>query len=534
MKRIGLVLAVLLVAGAMVFGGGSSQPATPTLPSTTTVTVEMFDRGSDGGRSLAHDNAWTRWIQEKVKKDIGIDVTFQPVGRWTEQDDIVNLMASGSAPDLCYSYNTGMIGTFRDLGGVMDLAPYIDKYLPDLKKLLGDDPAYPGKDFIYRDQIQQNQGSLKAGQIFSIPNMRVSLAQRALFIRKDWLDKLGIAVPTNLNQYYAALTAFRARATELPGNLTQARVVPLGINEDTRWGLADFMDDSIRTNLSDRERWINVVAERNHALPGYKEGVRLMNKWYNERLLYQDFPLMTVTDDFYNQIKSGVVGSFLQNWDLPYRTDYNINAELARNVPNASFIPIDIGLRNRQTFDKPGLRMYIPSFSKNQEAALKYLNWLSKYENYHYLQVGEAGRNHTLVNGVPRTDPRPAGDPWFMNSSNNVDITMPLNGVLMETMEQSIRVLALSYGTTPADTIVNAYNTSIKNARAPVVTQYTPQVNQYTNTLADKSKAMLAQSIRAPTAQFDSVYDAAYRDWLASGAQEVINERSTLWPANRR
>jgi len=30
-------------------------------------------------------------------------------------------------------------------------------------------------------------------------------------------------------------------------------------------------------------------------------------------------------------------------------------------------------------------------------------------------------------------------------------------------------------------------------------------------------------------ARFDSVWDAGYRDWLASGAQDVINERSTLW-----
>jgi len=44
----------------------------------------------------------------------------------------------------------------------------------------------------------------------------------------------------------------------------------------------------------------------------------------------------------------------------------------------------------------------------------------------------------------------------------------------------------------------------------------------------------MAQSIRATPAQFDSVYDAAYRDWLASGAQEVLNERGSLWPVGAK
>jgi len=525
-KRIGLVLVILMVAGAMVFGGGGSQPSGPA--ATKVVTVEMFDRGSDGGRTKAHDNAWTDWIKAKVKKDLGIDVTFQPVGRFVENTDIVNLMASQSAPDLCYTYNEGMIWNFRDQGGIFDLAPYIDRYLPDLKKLLGEDPVFPGKDFIYRNQVQEDQGALKAGQIYYISSARVALAQRNIFIRKDWLDKLGLKVPTNITEFHNALVAFRARATELPGNLTQARVVPFGQNKDARWGFADLINNSIQANLSDRDRWVNTVADRNLALPGYKEGVRLMNTWYNERLIYQDFPLMSdQTDDFGNQLKSGVVGAFCANWDFPYRVDYKINIELARNVPNASFIPIDIGLSNKSKMDKTGLHMFIPSFSKNQVAAMQYLNWLSKFENYNYLQIGEAGRNHRLVNGVPQIIA--ATGQWIQNSAQNIDITMPLNGVQLGNDELNARVLALTYDPTPAETIVDAYNISVKGARAAIVRQVTLTVNQYTNTLADKADTLLAQAVRAPTAQFDATFDAAFRDWLASGAQEVLNERASKW-----
>jgi putative aldouronate transport system substrate-binding protein len=515
MKKIGLLLLIFTAVLTTAFGSPSGDNS-----GTGTLTVEIFDRGTDGGRSLAANNAWTNWIKAKVKADLDIDVTFVPVGRWSEDTDIVNLMASLSAPDLCYTYNSGMLANFRDQGGIMDLEPYINRYLPDLKKQLGADPVFTGKDFIYRNQDS------KTKKIYSIPSYRVALAQRNIFIRKDWLDKLGIAMPTNINQFHDALVAFRDRD---PGNVGSNRVVPFGVNSDARWGLADLINNSINRNISDRDRWINDVHERYLSMPGYKEGVRRMNQWYNERLIYQDFPLMTTADDFYNQIKSGVVGAFLQNWDLPYRTDYNINVELARNVPGASFVPVDIGLANKQMMDKVGLQIFIPSFSKNPIAALRYLNWLAKPENYRFLQIGNVNVNHQLENGVPRTIARPAGDQWFQNSGNNIDYTMQMNGVEMGNQELNSRVLALSYGNTPAADIVNAYAISTKNARAPAVYQATTTVNQYAQTLVDKANALLAQSIRAPTANFDSVWDAGYRDWLNSGAQEVINERTSLY-----
>jgi len=518
MKRLALVLIISMAAFTVAFAGGQKEPT-----GTGKLIVEMFDRGSDGGRTLAYDNAWTNWIKTKVKAELGIDVTFVAVGRWTETTDIVNLMASGSAPDLCYSYSLGMIGNFRDQGGILDLAPYIDKYLPDLKKLLGEDPVFTGKDFIRRN-TETAKGM--EGKVFSIPSARVALAQRNIFIRKDWLDKLGLAVPTNLTQFHDALVAFRDRD---PGNVGRNRVVPFGQHKDARWGLADFINNSIQGNLSDRDKWINDVHEYYFSRPGYKDGVRLMNTWYNERLIYQDFPLMSdATEDFANQLKSGVVGAFCQNWDFPYRVDYKINEDLAKNVQGASFIPVDIGLSNKGMMDKTGLYMFIPSYSKNQIDALRYLNWLAKYDNYHFLQVGTEGVNHRIVNGVPQTIG--ATGQWIQNSSNNIDITMPINGVYMETMEQSVRVLALGYGNVPADTILNAYNLSVKNARAPVVRQVTTQVTQYAQTLKDKADALLAQAIRASPADFDRIWDAGYRDWLSSGAQEVINERTSLWP----
>jgi len=524
MKRIMTAFVILLMTAAVVFaGGGNQSSAAGTLTSTGKVVVEMFDRGTDGGKTLAYDNAWTTWIKDKVKKELNIDVTFQAVGRWSENTDIVNLMAARTAPDLCYTYNGDMISNFRDYGGILDLAPYIDSYLPDLKKLLGEDPVFKGKDFIKRNADQTT------GKIFSIPSARIALAMRNIFIRKDWLDKLGLAVPKNITEFYNTLIAFRDRD---PGGVGASRVIPYLQTSDVRWGLADLMDNSIQKGLSDRELWVNSVHGRNLNLPGYKEGVRLMNKWYNEKLIYQDFPLLTVAEDSHNILKSGVAGAYGGNWDHVYRTDDRINTDLVKNVPGASFIPIDIGLSNKSMMDKVGLQMFIPAYSKSQKEALQYLNWLSKFENFNYLQIGERGRNHNIVDGVPQVIA--ATGPWIQNSSLNIDITMPLNGVYLGSDDQNTRVLALSYQGVPAETIINAYNISVKDARAAIVRQVTTKVNQYSQTLTDKADALLAQAIRATPAQFDTVWEAGYKDWLASGAQEVLNERASLWPVGAK
>jgi putative aldouronate transport system substrate-binding protein len=225
-----------------------------------------------------------------------------------------------------------MIGSFRDQGGILDLAPYIDSHLPDMKRLLGMDPAIQGQDFIYRDRDPAT------GKIYSVPSYVVRLSQRNIFIRKDWLDKLGLPVPKTTQEFHDALVAFRDRD---PGNVGRNRVVPFGQDSDARWGFSQIVYAFFDPKITDREMWIKSFSDRPIYVPGYKEGMRMMNQWYNEGLIYRDFPLMRVADDYTNMLKSGVVGAFSGNWDMPWRQDYKIADELALNVPGAEFIPID-------------------------------------------------------------------------------------------------------------------------------------------------------------------------------------------------
>jgi len=523
MKKTLLIMVVLLMTSAFVFAGGGAETSSG---GPVKITVEVFDRGSDGGRTKANDNVYTQWIHDKVLKDLNIDVTFVPVGRWSETTDIVNLLASNSAPDLCITYNQEGISTFAQQGGILELTPYIDKYLPDLKKLMGKDPGISGQDFIYRDRNAVEQGKQYSIATYVID---VRAAQTSLFIRKDWLDKLGLRLPRTTKEFHDALVAFRDKD---PGGVGANNVIPYYSGADARWGFRDIIYAYFDPKITPKTEWIYNITDHPISIPGYKEGVRLVNQWYNEGLIFRDFPLINDSNQVNNTLKSGRVGACGGNWDMPFRVDSSINQDLAKNVPGAQFVAVSCiqspdGKIRKITSDKPDRRVFIPAASKNPEAALKYLNWLAKYDNFNFLQLGNAGVTYQMEDGVPRSIAAPAGSPWIMNSPQNIDLTMPMNGIELLNNEKNSRVLALQYGGTPAQLILDAIAASTTNGRAhTVLVRPEKNLGVYGQTLKDKAAAVMAQAIRAPVADFDRVWDAGYRDWLQSGGQAVIDERT--------
>jgi putative aldouronate transport system substrate-binding protein len=520
MKRFGGMLLVLLITGALaVFGCGGDKASGGGEGRPAEITVEVFDRGTDGGKSDPTNNNWTRWIQEKILKDENIRVTFVAVSRWDENTTLNNLMAANTPPDVCLSYSSELIGNYRDLGGLLDLAPYIDSHLADLKSFLGPDEALPGRDLIRRNQ------DAATGAVYSIPARRMNTAQNNIFIRKDWLDKLGLGLPETTEEYYAALAAFKEQD---PGGLGRSRVIPFTMTVDVRWTAGNILNAFIDPALAPKERWINTVIDRYFLLPGYKEGFRFLNRMYHAGLIDRDFPLYKSEETMNNLIKSGAVGSFCHNWDQIYRESTAILSDLQKNVPGAELVPVDPirsgdGVTHKVAYDAAGVNFFIPASCKNPEAAVRYINWLSRFENYNFLQIGPEGVVHDVVDGIPKI--KAAGGLWIQNSAQNIDYTIIMNGLDLGDPEKTARGLANAYPW-PAEYITAAYNTAMANARpGPVIPVTLTAAGPVQQTLVDKSVSLSSEAVTANPAGFDRVWEAGITDWLASGAQTVIDER---------
>jgi putative aldouronate transport system substrate-binding protein len=501
----------------------TAAPVVDAKPEYSEITVEIFDRGTDGGKTDPTNNFYTDWIKAKVLEDENIGVNFVAVSRWEETDQLNNLMAAGTAPDVCLTYSGDLIANYRDLGGLADLAPYVDTLLVDLKAFLGPDLALEGRDMIMRNV------NTETGQLFSIPARRMNTAGANTFIRKDWLDKLGLAVPTTTQEFYDALAAFKAQD---PGGVGKDKVVPFTMTSDVRWRASTLIESFIDPSISKKDRWVNSVIDRNFLLPGYKEGVRLLNKMYNEGLVDTQFALYNDDTDSDNLIKSGVVGAFIHNWDQAYRDTPGLLRDLQVNVPDAQLVSIDCfqnsaGVTEKFTYDAAGVNMFIPASSQNIEGALRYINWLSKFENRYFLQIGEEGVTHELVNGVPKMIA--ATNEKIMNSSQNIDYTIMINGLDVGDDSLYAQALAQSYTVDP-QLITDAYANSMRNGRpstiVPVVLSASGPVNQ---TLTDMGKTLMAEAVTCSPADFDATWDANIQEWLDAGAQSVIDERAAKY-----
>ena len=92
---------------------------------TRTITVEVYNRENDGG-SDPTNNMYTEYIKKGMLEDHNVQVEFVSVPRWTEVEQINNLLAAGDAPDICVSYDYATIRTYANMGGVLDLSSYVD------------------------------------------------------------------------------------------------------------------------------------------------------------------------------------------------------------------------------------------------------------------------------------------------------------------------------------------------------------------------------------------------------------------------
>jgi putative aldouronate transport system substrate-binding protein len=534
-----LALGIVLVLVFSLFaacGKSNNEPSadntnkvTSTAPSTSTentvpaepskLRVEVFDRATQGG-SDPTNNYWTDWLKEKILAQHNIDLSFVSVPRSEEIPQLNVLMASNDAPDIVFTYTLSVVYNFYKQGGVADLTDAIEKYGPTIKSYLGEDVLQYGR-------FDDKQ--------YIIPAKRISRAMYTTYMRKDWLDALNLPVPTNRDEFYNALVAFKQKN---PGKVEQ--VIPYGCASDVPWHVGTIVDSFIDTgSLTEEQAFVLGVDAASSATtmlyPGFKEGIRYVNKMYNEGLIDPQFPLYKDYAPVDDLIARGSVGAFTANYDGPIRTtpgDYN---NLKANVPTAELIPVDCfpnaqGKNLKQLYLPTGIYNFVPASSENVEGAVKYLDFLCQEEVRTYITTGEEGVNHTKdENGIPvminlKNDPR------MMNSPNNLDYAVIVNGVDLGDPAKNVSVLSKSYEANYVDVFVKAYNMATKDAIVfnNKIIPFESEA-QFSTTLGEKRKEILANAITTSVANFDSVYDAGIQEWLSMGGQQCVDERQAYW-----
>lgn len=496
---------------------------------TREISVEVYDRDNEGGTN-PEDNFYAKYIQEGMLRDHNVKVTFVPIPRWTEDKEIANRLAAGNAPDICVTYSYPTVQTYAGMGGVLDMAPYLEQYkdqTPNLWDLLGETNIYWDKNFTY-------------GTIYAIEAKLKVLNRTNTFVREDWLKKLNIAEPTTLEEFEAMLKAFKDNASALLGKDAD-KMVPFSISVDAGWRADHLIGSFIPNDITDKDWYVNGFDDRKLLEPNAKEGFRVLNKWYNEGLIWKDFalyPMGDTTED--NMMKAGYVGAFMHNWDYPFRNGENsIQYSLTQMVgPEAGFIAVEpfkneAGVYKKFISGPNDRKLFFPATNDEPLASLLYLDWVSKLENRMFLQLGEEGVTHEkLADGSYKT--LATTGEKIMNSPANIDYTITINGLDVGDPELTVKSIANGYANVDPRFVEKAFAISPKDGRVGqnVNVGTIAAENGMGTPMNDKRNAILDTSIVAPADKFDEVFDAGMADYLASGGQAIIDERKAAWENN--
>jgi len=159
------------------------------------------------------DDCWaTDYIIENFGKPNNIDIKFELIDDTSDsaEQNYQLMMAARKAPDLYY-VTSGSVAFVTNLalnGALADLKPSLDKYGDNIKEFLGEDFIYEYGTFF--------------GNLVAIPGKNDLPSISHYWIRQDWLDALGLEMPTNFDDWYNVMKAFKERAKELE----QAGLVP--------------------------------------------------------------------------------------------------------------------------------------------------------------------------------------------------------------------------------------------------------------------------------------------------------------------
>lgn len=148
------------------------------------------------------------FVELEEMTNVHIDWTLIDTGAWEEKKSL--MLNSGDLPDFFYGISTMSAvdaGKYGSQGLLIPLNDLIDEYGTYMKPIFDLHPEYLA-------QVTSMDGNIYALPAFSAERPIAPVAQ---FINKDWLEAVGMEVPTTVDELTATLKAFKD-AGDLNGN----------------------------------------------------------------------------------------------------------------------------------------------------------------------------------------------------------------------------------------------------------------------------------------------------------------------------
>lgn len=480
----------------------------------TTIRVMIWDRGNAAPGTTTEDNALTKWIQGQVKEKFNINVEYVSVPR-SDSDNKLNIMMSGgTAPDIVLTYDQTLYYNYANSGALHELSDSYAKFGSNIDT--------------YGKEAQPI--ALIDNQRFAVMKQRGTESARHIsYIRKDWLDELKMEMPTTKEELGKYLYAVKEN------NLGGANTIPwaMGGRTDTEKMYLNFLGSYVDLP-TEREAYIYNEAYMAIA-PGSKDGLKVLNTWYNDGLITKDFPIDTSEDVYKANIANGSVGFLLDDVSNAHASFEVLNNSLGKET----FVPI-------QTFDLPdgsyrlpfeyrhAMFVMIPSSTDKSkiDACMKYLNWMTEPEVAKNIRFTP---EHTVDDNGVAIEPseQVKNEKGYPGTCDDYGI-MNLNYDWVNDIEVLSQV-DFKNQPTPWATIEwykSYYEMRVKSPykfRFPVYSFITEDEQTFGPNIKTSMVEFVYRVINAPADKFEETYEAGYKELVNAGLQKILDGRAEFY-----
>jgi len=224
-------------------------------PSKITAMFDIIVKTEDGQEKLV----------EEYKKQTGIDlvITQPPHNQYTEKVKLA--FSSNAVPDIVEVGNSDYV-TLSAQGAFTPL----DNYISDSVQISKMDSSYI-------DAVR-----LKDGKTYGVPLSKGG--GTVTYIRKDWLDNLGMKLPTTWDELYEVMKAFTTKDPDKDGSNNTFGYTAAGLWPGSEAYLRDFLQQATFDFTIKNGKWVDGFTQ-----PEIKDALMRLKIAYNDKVLDPEF-----------------------------------------------------------------------------------------------------------------------------------------------------------------------------------------------------------------------------------------------------
>ena len=244
---------------------------------------------------------------QRLEEETNIHLEWEIV-KGSDWDTKLNLMfASGEYPDIILSANTTVDDEEYGVtqGILIPLEELTEKYMPIYTERIKGEDSDPTESLLASDGHKYSIGYLVGQNINT---------NQHYFINTEWLDTLGLEMPSNMEELTEVLRAFK---TQDPNGNGKADEIPLEMGLDTGFYGIRYMLPLFGVP-ADPDKWIYIDNEKQVQFAATQDGFRECMEWLHECYEEELVDAEMISQDINTvetKLKEGNVG-FFTAWRL--------------------------------------------------------------------------------------------------------------------------------------------------------------------------------------------------------------------------